>query len=231
MSFSKLSIIIPTYNEERTIKKLLDKVKAVKLKNIEKEIILIDDGSKDNTINIINKFNGIKLIKHSKNKGKGAAIRTGIKHVTGDIVIIQDADLEYDPSDYNVLIEPIIEGKAKVVYGSRNLKKRDKLYSGISFYIGGAVLTWLTNLLYRTNITDEPTCYKVFKADLLKSINLKCERFEFCPEVTAKIAKRKIKIYDVPIAYYPRSIKEGKKINWKDGVEAILTLIKYRFVD
>ena len=169
------------------------------------------------------------MIFREKNKGKGTAIRTGLANVTGDIVIIQDADLEYDPNDYPKLVEPILTGKANVVYGSRILGKSRKSYW--SFYMGGRFLSFLANLLYNAKITDEPTCYKVFRADMIKNINLKCRRFEFCPEVTAKVRKKGYKIYEVPIHYEPRSLKEGKKINWKDGLEAIWTLIKYKFVE
>jgi glycosyltransferase involved in cell wall biosynthesis len=238
----KLSIIIPVYNEEKTIEELISIVKKVDTKDIQKEIIAVDDGSKDNTLNILKKVKDIKLIVHKKNSGKGAATRTGIKHSTGDIIIIQDADLEYDPNDYYKLIKPIIDGKTKVVYGSRFLSntqkerninflriKHKKAYS--LAYLGGRFLTHLANFLYRGNITDEPTCYKVFKADVLKNITLRCKRFEFCPEVTAKVLKKGYKIFEIPIPYNPRSFEEGKKINWKDGLEAIWTLIKYRFVD
>lgn len=228
----KLSIIIPVYNEENTIKQLLNLVKKVDIGKVEKEMVIIDDGSYDNTFEVLKNINDIKLIRHTKNIGKGAAIRTGIKHATGDIILIQDADLEYDPNEYMALIKPIINGKAEVVYGSRRLKKENKKHSGFSFYIGGVFLTWFTNLLYPSlHITDEPTCYKVFKADVIKNLNLKCKRFEFCPEVTAKIARKGIKIYEVPISYHPRSIKEGKKINWRDGIEAIWTLLKYKFIN
>lgn len=232
----KLSIIMPVYNEENTITKIIDLVQNVKLiKGIKKELIIIEDYSTDSTFKKImqakKKYKNIKVIKHKRNQGKGTAIRSGIKHITGDIIIIQDADLEYDPKDYNLLIKPIIEKKAKVVYGSRILKKTNKPYTCLSFYIGGQSITWITNLLYKTHLTDEPTCYKVFKTDILKSLNLKCKRFEFCPEVTARVAKKKIKILELPISYYPRSIKEGKKIKWQDWVEGVWTLLKYRFFD
>jgi dolichol-phosphate mannosyltransferase len=226
----KLSVIIPVYNEEKTLRAILDKVINV---SIEKEIILVDDYSKDNSREIIKEYTkhpNIKAIYHEKNFGKGKAIRSGIEHITGDIVIIQDADLEYEPEDYPKLVTPIMEGKATVVYGSRELGKVNR-HSYLSFYFGGKLLSWLTNLLYGSHITDEPTCYKVFKADILKTIKLNCVRFEFCPEITAKVLKRGHKILEIPIHYYPRKINEGKKIRWKDGVEAIWTLLRYRFTD
>ena len=226
----KLSVVIPVYNEVNTIKEVLEVVKKVDIGSVEKEIVVVDDCSTDGTFDVLKGLKEIKLVKHKKNSGKGAAVRTGIKHSTGDIIIIQDADLEYDPNDYSKLIQPIIDGRAKVVYGSRRLKRDDDQYSGFAFFVGGVSLTWITNILFSTKITDEPTCYKVFRADVLKKIPLKCKRFEFCPEVTAKVAKRGIKIHEVPISYYPRSVEEGKKIRWTDWVEAVWTLIKYRFV-
>lgn len=206
--------------------------------SLRKEIIVIDDGSTDDSKKIVKTFTK----KHScvkyyykKNGGKGSAIREGLKYATGDIILIQDADLEYDPNDYQSLINPIIKGKTKVVYGSRRLHSTNSKYhnqpSGITYYIGGVGLTVITNLLYGTKISDEPTCYKVFRSDVIKNIPLVCTSFEFCPEVTAKIAKRRIPIYEVPIRYYPRSIKEGKKIKWKDGLYAVWILIKYKFKD
>jgi len=228
----KLSIIIPIYNEKNTLLKLLEEVKNADLGNVKKEIILVDDFSTDGTRDILKKLSKQYIILfHQKNCGKGRAIRTGLVKATGDIVIIQDADLEYDPNDYKKLIEPIITGQAKVVYGSRRLNKNNKQYSHLSFLLGGLLVNFITNLIYGLNITDEATCYKVFKIDVINSINLRCERFEFCPEITAKVAKKKIKIVEVPISYSPRSGKEGKKIKWYDGVEAIWTLIKYRFKD
>jgi glycosyltransferase involved in cell wall biosynthesis len=164
-----------------------------------------------------------------QNKGKGAAVKSGIERATGDIIIIQDADLEYDPQDFNALIDPIIKGKAKVVYGSRRLNKNNKKHSGFLFFVGGISITWLFNLLYFQHISDEPTCYKVFRADIIKNIEIKGRGFNWEPEVSAKIAKKRIKIFEVPIKYYPRSKKQGKKIKWRDGFEAIWTLIKYRF--
>ncbi len=227
----KLSIVIPCYNEIETINKILKRVEAADIGPVEKEIVIVDDFSTDGTRELL-RSNGIphKVIFHEQNKGKGYALRTGFQHVTGDVVIIQDADLEYDPNDYKQLIEPILRGECQVMYGSRD-RKENKLHSGAMFYAGGKIVTWVTNILYGSRLTDEPTCYKVFSRELLQSIQLKCERFEFCPEVTAKVLKRGIKIRELPIAYYPRKVSEGKKINWKDGVEAIWTLIKYRFTD
>jgi len=228
---TKLSVIIPAFNEERTIEELIKKVDAVLLANdIEKEIIVVDDGSIDNTLNILESLENkhkLVLVKHQKNQGKGAAIRTGILKATGEFVIIQDADLEYNPNDYDKLLVPFFENKAEVVYGSRILSnaKRGKL----AFYLGGRLVTLATNIIYGLKLTDEPTCYKVFKRDLLNSLNLECNGFEFCPEVTAKIARKGIGIYEVPISYNARNKSEGKKIKWQDGVIALWTLIKYKF--
>jgi len=225
----KLSVIIPVYNEKDTIKDIIKKVLDVKL---EKELIIVDDCSTDGTRNILkgyeNKKN-FKIFYHKKNKGKGAAIRTGLKGFTGDIIIIQDADLEYNPQDYPKLIRPIIDGKTEVVYGSRFLERKNKHRYNANM-LGVKVLTLMANILYNAKITDEPTCYKVFTKKAINSINLKCERFEFCPEVTAKIRKKGYKIKEVPIDYSARSLQEGKKIGWKDGVEAVWTLLKYRII-
>lgn len=239
----KLSILIPAYNESATIVQLLDKVKSVPLedKGIEKEIIVVDDCSRDNTNELVRNIKGITLISHTKNKGKGGAIKTGIRYATGDIIIVQDADLEYNPDEYYSLISPIIEKKAKVVYGSRFLsrqqKRRNNLFlkkhirSYLMAYLGGRIITLFTNILFGTGITDEPTCYKVFRSDVIKSIRIRGNRFDWEPEVTAKIAKRGIKIHEVPISYYPRTMEEGKHIRWQDGFEAIWTLFKYRIFD
>ena len=225
----KLSIVIPCYNERDTILKLVERVEQVDLGDVEREVIIVDDKSTDGTREILLSNNtDHKLVLHEENMGKGYALRTGFAHVTGDIVIVQDADLEYDPDDYKQLIQPIIEGKCRVVYGSRE-RNKNNVRSGVLFYLGARFLTGLTNLLYGSKLTDEPTCYKVFAADLLKSIPLQCKRFEFCPEVTAKVLRQGIEIVELPISYYPRSRKEGKKINWRDGLEAIWTLIRYRF--
>ncbi|MEK6928697.1 MAG: glycosyltransferase family 2 protein [Nanoarchaeota archaeon] len=235
-----LSVIIPAYNEENTIIEVLNRVKKVNLEKygIKKEIIVVSDGSTDNTMKYARSFKETKVIDNIKNQGKGAAVRKGIKYSTGDIIIIQDADLEYNPEEYYLILKPILEGKAEVVYGSRFLhllkRPRETFFirkykrSGFMAALGGRIITIVTNILYRTNLTDEPTCYKCFKSSVIKSINIESNRFNWEPEVTAKIAKKGIKIHEVPIAYKPRTFQEGKKINWKDGFQAILTLLKYR---
>lgn len=225
----KLSIIIPAFNEEKTINEIIKRVKAQKL-SISKEIIVVDDGSKDNTYVILKEIKGITLLKHENNKGKGRAIRTGLAKATGEIVLIQDADLELTPKDYPALIKPILEGKSDVVFGSRIIGN-PKIKNNPLFYFGGRMVTLAANLIYNIRITDEPIGYKVFRTELLRSLNLKCEGFEFCPEVTAKVAKRKIKIIEVPVSYFPRTVSEGKKVGVRDGFEAVWTLIKYRFKD
>lgn len=227
----KLSIIIPVYNEERTIKEVLEKISKV---NLDKEIIVINDGSIDGTVAILTAERGrnacISTVFNSPtNIGKGAAIRRGIGYVKGDIVLIQDADLELDPNEYYDLINPILEGKADVVYGSRFLKK---LYNApILTVAANKFLTLLTNILYKINLTDMETAYKAFRTEVIKRISLKSLGFEFEPEVTAKLSRSGYKIYEVPVSYQPRSVKEGKKIGWMDGLKAIYYLFKYRFTD
>ncbi len=229
----KLSIIIPCYNEKNTIAEIIKRVSEINLNSIDKEIIIVDDCSTDGSLKTIEdlkeKYNFI-LLTQRKNLGKGQAIRTALNYVSGDYLIIQDADLEYDPKDYKKLLDFAFKNNAQVVYGSRRLNPRNN-YSYLSFYLGGIFLTWLTNLLYGIRITDEATGYKLFKTDTLKSIKLNCQGFEFCPEVTAKIAKKGIEIYEIPINYAPRYKNEGKKINWTDGFRAIWSLIKYKFID
>jgi len=224
----KLSIIIPTYNEAQTIKELIRQVKVVKLP-WQKEIIVVDDYSTDQTPQILKKITDIKLIRHSYNKGKGSAIRTGIKQATGDYVIIQDADLEYDPREYKLLIKPVIDGKAKVVYGSRFTGQRRNMF--FWHWVGNKFLTLVTNVLYNTTLSDMETCYKLIPRQLLLDLKLKAKRFEFEPEVTAKILKQGIRIWEVPVSYAGREFDEGKKISWKDGLPALWTLIKYRFAN
>jgi len=231
-----ISILIPVYNEKETILKILDKIEKVDFStvNFEKEIIIIDDGSTDGTREILQSIkNQYQILFNEKNLGKGGSLRRGIELATGEWLITQDADLEYEPQDIINLLKVTEQPEVEVVYGSRTLNHNNKKrkYSGLIFAAGGLFVTWFTNLLYNTQITDEPTGYKLFKTRLIKNIPLTCQRFEFCPEVTAKIAKRKIKIYERPINYYPRHKDEGKKINWRDGWQAIWTLIKYKFID
>lgn len=221
----KLSIIIPTYNERKTVAEVIRRVKKVKFP-IKREIIVVDDGSIDNSYELLRKIKGIKLLGHNKNQGKGAAIRTALKHVTGDIVIIQDSDLELHPKQIPRLIKPILSGKAEVVYGSRNKGKKRKF---TIFYIGGMLVTFVTNLLYGTNLSDEPCGYKVFLTDIIKNLKIDNNRFEWEPEITAKIAKKGIEIYEVPVDATSRTIAEGKKLRYFDGLKAIWTLIKYKF--
>lgn len=230
-----LSIVIPVYNEASTISEVLEVVSKAEI-TLGKEIIIINDGSTDNTLKEVQNFldkNRDSQIKYKlinkENGGKGSAVRAGIRESTGDIIIIQDADLEYDPNEYQSLISPIINKKCLVVYGSRRLNKSKNKIAGPVFYFGGLLVTIVTNLLFNSRLTDEPTCYKVFESKLVKSIKLRGNKFEWEPEVTAKILKRKIKIHEVPISYFPRSVKEGKKINWKDGLQAIYTLFYWRF--
>lgn len=227
----KLSIIMPVYNEEKTIKEILKRINAVQL-NIEKEIIVIDDSSTDSTKEILKKINdnSIKIFYHKQNMGKGSAIRTGLKKSTGDIILIQDADLEYNPEEYPLLLQPILDGKTKVVYGSR-FKGQMTGPNLLSHVYGNKILTFITKVLYFHNVSDMETCYKVFKKEVLKDIRLKAKRFDFEPEITAKIIKKGYKIHEVPITYNSRLFDEGKKITWKDGIKALYYLVKYRFTN
>ncbi|MFH1455565.1 MAG: glycosyltransferase family 2 protein [archaeon] len=227
---NKLSIVIPVYNEERTLKEVVNEVLKVKLPNkISKEIIIVDDGSVDNSKNILKKINhkNVKVFFNKFNQGKGATLLKGFKHCTGDLVIVQDADLEYDPNEYGKLIEAMKNKNADVIYGSRFLNKNNPV-SYRHFALGNYLLSFMTSILYFQSITDMETCYKLFKSHVLQNIELESKRFDFEPEVTAKILKKGFKLYEVPITYKPRSIEEGKKINWKDGVYALYLLLKYR---
>lgn len=225
----KVSILIPAFNEENTVDIIVNRV-IDQLPQMEKEIIVVNDGSTDGTLRKLKKFGQkIILINLNKNQGKGAAVREGLKRVTGDIIIIQDADLELDPREYPKLIEPILEGKKQVVYGSRFLRNNRNIKRNLPFFWGGIFLTFLTNILYGTRITDESIGYKVFRSDILKDIKIDSNGFDFCSEVTAKVIKKGISIYEVPVTYTPRNRKEGKKLTWKDGIKAVYTLIKYKF--
>ena len=228
----RLSIVMPVYNEANSIVKAIDAVKNASI-SLEKEIIIVDDGSKDGTSGILKSIKDdiIKVYYHEKNQGKGAALKTGFSNATGDIVIIQDADLEYDPSEYESLIDPIINHDADVVYGSRLSGGRPTRMYMFWHRVGNAVLTFLTNMLYNTTLTDMETGYKVFKKEVIKDINIKSRDFTVEPELTAKIFKKKCKVYEVPISYYGRSYSEGKKIRWHHGISAIWALIKYKFTD
>jgi glycosyltransferase involved in cell wall biosynthesis len=227
----KLSVVMPVYNEKATIREIIEKVTAV---DVEKELIVVDDGSTDGTRDILKEIEASldgtgHVYYFDQNRGKGAAVRYGIAQATGDVLVIQDADLEYDPEEFHNLLEPFHKGRAAVVYGSRFLGGHRSGYYWTT--LGNKFLTWLTNIIYNTNLTDMETCYKLFSMDVLREIQLKCKRFEFEPEVTAKILKRGIHIYEVPISYVGREYSEGKKITWKDAWEAIKTLVRYRVFD
>ncbi len=224
----KLSILIPVYNERPTILEILNKVKAVPF---EKEIIAVDDGSTDGSRELLAEAekDGVIVLYHERNQGKGAAIRTALTRATGDIVVVQDADLEYDPRDYTQLIQPIIEGRAKVVYGSRFLGPRMAMF--FWHMMANKLLTLMTNVFYDAILSDMETGYKAFRAEVIKGIPLRSRRFDFEPEVTAKVLKRRVRIFEVPISYFGREYNEGKKIALKDAFVAVWTLFKYRFVD
>lgn len=228
----KLSIVIPAYNEKETIEEILKRVHEVEIP-LKKEIIVVDDGSSDGTRDILknlkDKFN-LKLVFHKENKGKGGALKTGFKESSGDIILVQDADLEYNPKDYIKLISPIIKGERKVVYGSRDFLNNP--HSSSFYFFGGQLLTKIFNLLFASNLTDLNTCYKVFTREVLENIKLREDDFSFCEEISCKVLKKGYKIEEVGIKYSPRTFKEGKKINWlKDGFKGLYVIIKYRFFD
>ncbi len=236
----KLSIIIPVYNERETILEILNQVRRVELEvethagitSLEKEIIVIDDASSDGTQEMLIKEQAkgdLKLLFHERNRGKGAGVRTGIAHSTGDIVLIQDADLEYDPRDYRILLRPILEGRVKAVYGSRFLGPRKAML--FWHMLGNKFLTLVTNVLYNAILSDMETCYKVLDGDLARGLNLKSDGWGIDPEITAKVLKKGHRIFEVPISYYGREYFEGKKISWRDGFTVLWTLLKYRVLD
>jgi len=226
----KLSIIIPVYNEHKTIESLVNKVLGVDLGNIKKEIIIVDDGSKDKTTDVLkSKIEPIvsKIIYKQKNEGKGAALRTGFQNATGDYVIVQDADLEYDPNEYSLLLKPVLDGFADVVYGSRFIGGKPHRVLFYWHSRGNIFLTNLTNMFTNYNFTDIETCYKLFKKEILDKINIKENRFGFEPEVTIKLSRLNCRVCEVGISYYGRTYSEGKKINWKDGFRALFVILKY----
>ncbi len=230
----KLSIVIPVYNEAATISKIVDLVRSVDA-GMEKEILLVDDCSRDGTREVLEKMgresSDLKVLFHEVNRGKGAALRTGFAAATGDVVLIQDADLEYDPHEYPRLLQPIVDGHADVVYGSRFLGGGAHRVVFYWHYLGNRLLTTLSNMTTNLNLTDMEVCYKVFKREVIQGLPLKENRFGFEVEITAKIARRKLKIYEVPISYYGRDYSEGKKIGWKDGFSALRCIVKYAFAD
>lgn len=230
MKINKISIIIPAYNEEKTIKKTVTKVLMSDCLGLEKQIIIVNDGSTDKTQQIIKKINSKLIIKivNKENMGKGYSLRVAIKKATGNIILIQDADLEYDPKDYPKIIKPFLDEDVDIVYGSRELSGKN-IHSSILFHLGGKMVTKFTNLLFNSNLTDVPTGFKVFKKQVLTNMNLDCVKFEFCPEVTAKALRKGILIKEVPITYNARHKRDGKKINWLDGIEAVWTLFKIKF--
>jgi glycosyltransferase involved in cell wall biosynthesis len=228
--YRKLSVIVPVYDERNTVVEIVRRMRAVDLP-VDLEILVIDDGSTDGTRDVLRQLHDstVRVITHEQNRGKGAAIRSGLAQLTGDLVLVQDADLEYDPEDWPKLLTPIMRGKAQVVYGSRFTGERRNML--FLHWVGNRFLSLVTNVLYNTTLSDMETCYKLFDRSVLDGITLRAMRFEFEPEVTAKILRRGIRIYEVPISYTGREFDEGKKITWRDGFVALWTLVKYRFVD
>jgi glycosyltransferase involved in cell wall biosynthesis len=225
----KISVVIPVFNERDTIAEVVSRVRRA-LDGKDAEIVVVDDGSTDGTREALRSIAGIRLIEHERNQGKGAALRTGFAAASGDVVIVQDADLEYDPRDYPKLLEPIEDGRADVVFGSRFLGGPHRVLF-FWHYLANKLLTWLSNLFTNLNLSDMETGYKVFRRPVLERIHIRSDRFNFEPEITAKVAKTRCRVYEVPISYSGRTYDEGKKIGWRDGFSALWTIIKFRFVD
>jgi len=228
--FDKLSVIVPVYDERNTVVEIVRRMRAVELP-VELEIVIVDDGSTDGTREVLRQLadSTVRVVTHERNQGKGAAIRTGLQHVSGDLVLVQDADLEYDPEDWPKLLNPIMRGKASVVYGSRFTGERRNML--FLHWVGNRFLSLTTNVLYNTTLSDMETCYKLFDRKVIEGITIRASRFEFEPEITAKLLRRGVRIYEVPISYTGREFEEGKKITWRDGFIALWTLVKYRFTD
>ena len=228
--YRKLSVIVPVFDERNTVVEIVRRMRAVDLP-VDLEIVIVDDGSTDGTRDVLRQLGDstVRVITHEANRGKGAAIRSGLAQVHGDLVLVQDADLEYDPEDWPKLLNPMMRGKAQVVYGSRFTGERRNML--FLHWVGNRFLSLVTNVLYNTTLSDMETCYKLFDRTVLQGMKLRAMRFEFEPEVTAKILRRGIRIYEVPISYTGREVDEGKKITWRDGFIALWTLVKYRFVD
>jgi glycosyltransferase involved in cell wall biosynthesis len=230
LTLRKLSVIVPAYNEKATLPEIVRRMREVRLPNgIDREIIVVDDGSTDGTRDVLTQLfdSTVHVVLHERNRGKGAAVRTGLTRATGDYVLIQDADLEYDPEDWPRLISPVLRGNASVVYGSRFTGERRNML--FLHWIGNRFLSFLTNVLYNTTVSDMETCYKLIERGLMQQLGLRSDHFDIEAEVTAKILKRGIRIYEVPISYAGREFAEGKKITWRDGLDAVKTLVKYRF--
>jgi glycosyltransferase involved in cell wall biosynthesis len=231
----KLSVVIPAYNEERTIAETIDRVKAVDLGPLDREIIVVDDGSKDRTREILKTIPDIRVVLHERNSGKGAAVKSGFRAATGDIVIIQDADLEYDPQDYRPMVQPIVDGRADVVIGSRFIRERLQFFGKgakspfFTHYIGNILIVRLTNALYRQSATDYEGCYKAFSKSIIDSLPIDANGFEYDNELICKLLRRGYRMAEVPITYRPRTYEEGKKIKWQDGVRMMWTIVKWRF--
>jgi len=230
----QLSIVIPVYNEAGTLAELVEKVASVDT-GLSREIILVDDGSTDGTAacmaELAGRMDGLVVLRHERNQGKGAALRTGFARAGGDFVLVQDADLEYDPADYTALLGPLLSGRADVVYGSRFIGGGPHRVFHFWHYVGNRVLTTFSNMMTNLNLTDMEVCYKVFRAEVLRDLRIRENRFGFEVEITAKVARRRCRIYEVPVGYYGRTYEEGKKITWRDGVRALWCIVKYRFVD